>query len=296
MAKFCTKCGKPLVDGKECDCRKNIEEKKEEIPKKEVEEQREEKVTEKQAESKDLVNSIIDIFKNCWKTPSKLMMKYQKKNIILALSLIAINIVVFGILTYCLVNNTYNGIIEEINTKIQSIASLGGESLAKNAELIPKADIPFMSIFISGAIVLAAGYLMLVTMARLFFGKIFKGKGKFGNYLTVAGIATPLSTVIMVVAILTSFISYKLALLIAIISSIAFHVLFIHGNMEILKAKQNKVAYAEALTVSLTVIISIFIFIVTLSVMIAIIINSKTSSVYDSSSTIPGISTSIVTK
>ena len=26
MAKFCTKCGKPLKDGKPCDCEKNIKE------------------------------------------------------------------------------------------------------------------------------------------------------------------------------------------------------------------------------------------------------------------------------
>ena len=77
MAKFCTKCGKPLVDGKTCSC--SIKEKEEEKEKK-IEE-KEEEVEVEEASSDELINSIVDIFKNIWKKPYKTMMQYKEKNV-----------------------------------------------------------------------------------------------------------------------------------------------------------------------------------------------------------------------
>lgn len=283
MAKFCTKCGKPLVDGEPCTCSKKeeyeinkFEEEKEEVKEKKV--IKEEEDDDDETSSSELINSITDIYKNCWKKPSKTILKYKDKNIKLGLSLILINVVIFGILGYYLLSNTCNGIISDINQQIQSTIAIGGQSLLGESELLPQQSFPFMDTFIVCAVSLAIGYLVLITMSRLFVGKIFKGKGKFGDYLTVAGITSPLATIIMVIAILVSFVSYKLAIIITLISIIVFFVLLTQSYLDVLSAKKERIAYAQSLTIATTYIISIFIAIVIAALMVSNSVNNAINS------------------
>ncbi len=258
MAKFCTKCGKPLVDGKTCSC--SIKEKEEEKEKK-IEEKEEEEVEVEEASSNELINSIVDIFKNIWKKPYKTMMQYKEKNVKLGLCLILINIVIFGVLIYFLINNTYNGIMTDMSNKLQGLAAISGEDF----EVFQKVSLPFSSLFISGVINLAIGYLILITMSRLFVGKVFKAKGTFGDYLTMAGIASPLSGIIMVIAILVGFISYKLALIVAIAAAVTFLVSLTQAYVDILEAKEDRLAYSQTITLVSTYIITIIISVIIVS-------------------------------
>ena len=61
MAKFCTKCGKPLEDGKKCDCEK-------------------ENKTEEQVVENNLVDGSLDIFKRIFVNPLKTVKKYANGN------------------------------------------------------------------------------------------------------------------------------------------------------------------------------------------------------------------------
>ena len=252
MAKFCTKCGKPLVDGKPCSCSLKEEKKQEKV-----------EVEEEETSTNEVVASITDIYKNVWKKPYQTMVKYKEKNITLGLCLILINAVIFGIFGYFLINNTYNGILEDISNKLQGVAALTGEEI----EVFQRTSLPFFGMFISNVISLAIGYLILISISRLFVGKIFKGKGTFGDYLTAAGVASPLSTIVMVVGILASFISYKLAILIAILATITFFVLLSQAYVDILEAKEERLAYSQSLTLVSTYVISVIVGIILLSAM-----------------------------
>ena len=76
MAKFCIKCGKPLVDGKPCDCEQQNVKKEEKI------------VYEKNNGSGNLVDEVKDIFVDSVKKPYSTMLKYQEKDVTLGLILI----------------------------------------------------------------------------------------------------------------------------------------------------------------------------------------------------------------
>lgn len=253
MAKFCTKCGKPLVDGKPCSC--SLKEEEKQVNVKEEEEEA--------TSTNEVVASITDIYKNVWKKPYQTMLKYKEKNITLGICLILINVVIFGIFGYFLINNTYNGIFEDISNKLQALAALSGEDI----DVFQKVSFPFFSLFISNVISLAFGYLILISMSRLFVGTIFKGKGTFGDYLTAAGVASPLSTIVMVIGILASFISYKLAVIIALLAMLSFFVLLSQAYVDIIGAKEERLAYSQSLTLVSTYVISVIVGIILISAM-----------------------------
>ena len=74
MAKFCTKCGKPLKDGKPCDC-------------------------EKESVSNDnVVGDYLDILKGMFKNPSKVLKnEADEKNLTFSLGSIVVNAIIFGL-------------------------------------------------------------------------------------------------------------------------------------------------------------------------------------------------------
>ena len=84
MAKFCTKCGKPLKDGKPCSC--SVKEKK--------------VIEEKNENTNELIASVSNIYKSTLKKPCETMEKYSEKNTKLSLILILINAIVFGLSGY----------------------------------------------------------------------------------------------------------------------------------------------------------------------------------------------------
>ena len=86
MAKFCTKCGKKLEEGKTCSCTK-------------------EKTTEAKVEvvttsnANEIINSLIEIAKGIFVKPIDTIRKYtDDNNMILGLILIAINSLITGLM------------------------------------------------------------------------------------------------------------------------------------------------------------------------------------------------------
>ena len=88
MAKFCTNCGKKLVDGKPCDCMKKQSKKVEEV-----------EVVESNAG--DMLNDFLEAFKGIFAKPVETMKKYANSSkIILVMIMIAVNSLVFGLYVY----------------------------------------------------------------------------------------------------------------------------------------------------------------------------------------------------
>ena len=261
MAKFCTKCGKPLQDGKTCDC--SLKEEK--------------VVEEKNENTNELVDSVSDIYKNTLKKPYETMEKHKEKNTKLSLILILINAIVFGISGYFLITNTYSGIIKDLATKFQSMVSiLQLDVSAMTASL----QLPFFRVFILFAIIIILNYVFLALMSKLFVGKIFKGKGTFSDYLSVIALATPLSTFLMLASIICSFVFYKLALIFSIISVLAFIVMLVTGYVDLLKAKEEKLGYSVCLSLITTFVLDIIALII-----IGVIVGMSLYSEYSTTST-----------
>ena len=226
MAKFCTKCGKPLEDGKKCDCEK-------------------ENKTEEQVVENNLVDGSLDIFKRIFVNPLKTVKKYANGNNNLTLSLILslINIIIFGLFFYFLLNSLAEGLMSNI---------LGiGLSLG--------AEIDFMKTFFAGILGMALALLLIASITTLFASVIFKGKGTFKDYITLTGIITPISSAALIVAIICSFISYKLALAIAFIGAVIYFVTFVQSMIDIYKVNKERISYIVAITIASTYIIAIFV-------------------------------------
>lgn len=260
MAKFCIKCGKPLMDGKPCDCEKQNIKKEEKV------------VYEKNNVSSNLVDEVKDIFTDSVKKPYSTMLKYQGKDVTLGLILIGLNMVAFGLLIYFFISKGYTQIINTIFTKLQGIFALLGQSsqlddMATSAQI----KFPFGRIFFLSVLSLGVGYLILIALSRLFVGKIFKGNGKFGDYLTVVGLATPVSTMLMIVGVVCAFLSWKLAFVVMTIAMVAFFTMVSRGYLDILSAKEEKFAYAKTITICLTFILTIFLSLTIFGVIVATI-------------------------
>ena len=261
MAKFCTKCGKPLKDGKPCDCSV-----------------KEEKVVKETAENtNELISNVSDIYKNTLKKPYETMEKYKEKNTKLSLILILINAIVFGISGYFLITNTYTGIIKDLATKFQSMVSILQIDVSS---MTASLQLPFFKVFILFAIIIILNYVFLALMSKLFVGKIFKGKGTFSDYLSVIALATPLSTFLMLASIVCSFVFYKLALIFSIISVLAFIVMLVTGYVDLLNAKEQKLGYSVCLSLITTFILDIIALII-----IGVIVGMSLYNEYSTTST-----------
>ena len=128
MAKFCSKCGKPLVDGVPCDCEKQ-----------EVKEETEKVQTENKSAS-DVKQIGINIVDQVYKTIKKIFKKpvdtikndAKEGNVKKAWILVIINSVVFGLAFYFVLNNLINSVVMTANTLISAIntlSSFAGDSV-----------------------------------------------------------------------------------------------------------------------------------------------------------------------
>lgn len=246
MAKFCTKCGKPLEDGKPCDCEKN------------------EKVT-TTTTSNDLGDNFLNIFKEILIKPFTTVKEYAKKeNTTLALILAAINVIVFGLFTYFFLSSFVKGITNQIN-KIANTSSIFGSSSISTTS---SSNISFGNSFLIGIIAMAIGLIVLTLMTKLFIGVVFKNKKSFKDYFVLYGINTPLSTLAMVIAIIASFISYKLALIILFLGTVLYFVNVTQCLLDNYKLNKEKASYAISLTIATTYIITIIIVVIVLGILI----------------------------
>ena len=113
MAKFCTKCGKPLKDGKPCDCEKNIKENTSNV--------------------NNIMDNCLSILKGMFKNPSKtLKEEATEDNFNLSLISIVINAIVFGLTIHFLISNIFSkaglnldNITNSINNASNQLTALG---------------------------------------------------------------------------------------------------------------------------------------------------------------------------
>lgn len=291
MAKFCTKCGRPLVDGKPCSyCEEATKEKEKVEDIEEVEEIEDDTVS----SSNELVNDVKQLYVGVIKSPATTIENYSKeKNVKLAMVLLIITALVAGIMTYSLTNNGINGVRTTIANKLTTLVAnttngvssilggsanitesdinslLNGLGVGDVAELlnIPKINVPFFDIFLPSAILIFVTFIIVTLFTRLFIGKVFKGKGKFGEYLTVVSVASVFQCIAMAAITLISYVSYKIAFILLPLSYGLFIASLIHGLKAL--ADKNKLDKGLAIAMILAGIVLVVGFIVVLSVIVA---------------------------
>lgn len=270
MSKFCTKCGNPLKDGKCENCDKEKETKqaeKEEKVEKKVVESKEETV---EIESNNAIGAdIVAIYKNIILKPfTTIKSIYDTASAKLAWILIAISSAVAGLTTYFFVKKAIVGIVQTVVSKAAGVAAIAGEMAdlpSSTAELnqgiaLVEQQISnmFGTIFLTGFISMLIYYVIYALVSKVVVGNIFKGKGKITDYLLVVAGASVLYSLFGVIALVLSFISWKIAGIAIILGGMVFFVSTLEGYTKLLGAKKEKLCYAFALTnVATAIIVSI---------------------------------------
>lgn len=212
MAKFCTKCGKELVDGKCLDCGK-------ESPKKEVVE------TKKGFDFNECVNNYIEALKGMFTKPIDTVKKFSKaKYFTLGMIALIISCIVTGIFIYCLLN--------------EITGSLGVLSLA-----IPTGDLPFMRVFLYGVLFSVVQYAVLGFMIYLLAAKLFKDNIDIKSCFALIGVCSIFTTVTTLVGLICIYLSMTVMLIVLVLASLLNLLYLYHGLVEVTKVDKNRIAY-----------------------------------------------------
>lgn len=234
MAKFCSKCGKPLVDGVPCDC-ENVK-----------------KVDTKENNS-DIKSEIINMFKNMLLKPfDTIKQTISAKNEKLALVLILINSLVFGLICYFTSDTIIGNISSLFNEYITSpVNLLAGSSYSLNIEL------PFIKIVLIMSIACFLANIIIILAEYLCIGVLFKNKNNIKEFLVIHAAMSAISTIMAVIVSICMFVSIKVAICVAVFSIIIYIVLLSQICSEILKINENKLYFEVSLAIAASLILSV---------------------------------------
>lgn len=225
MAKFCTKCGKKLEEGKACDCQT-------------VASNTQPVTTTTSSNTFDvneIVNSYIEIVKGIFVKPIDTIKKFAtSSNFILGLIALALNCIISGIFTYCVASECV-GLINSFMGfgSYSSLMGLGTASI----------EIPFMKTFFYGFLFMAVEFAVTAIMIYVMAGLVFKTKVDIKKMFALVGVCSVFTTITTIVAIVLTYISMKAMLVVVLIASMFYLVYLYHGIGETTEVNKNKLAY-----------------------------------------------------
>lgn len=176
MAKFCTKCGKPLEDGKPCNCSEEVLSSN----------------TENSKNTNELVNNLLTVLKGTFKNPITTMKKVKNENyfmtgiITLIASVIGISLFLAGLL---------KSVIETAINKNSITSTLSYISGSK-----AKVDINVFGLWFKILIVAAIFYGLYSLIAWLITNKIMKRKNSYKEIIATLSLPATISATTMIVS------------------------------------------------------------------------------------------------
>lgn len=234
MAKFCNQCGTALVDGKCPKC--SIKKEKVENPEEVVEE--------------NVLTEYVDLIKGMFKKPVETIKNnIEESNFTVGILSLIICAIVFGIFMQSLVSNLFSKMGLDLSIANAGIVSINSR-LARTGLILPTLSL----IGIKMAILFALGSLMLAGIIYFIHAIIYKKKINFKKIMIMIGIIEIPFTIILLVAIITSFIHFVLALIILVIG---ISILMVHLHQGILllsKMSKTQTIYTIAICIGLSII------------------------------------------
>lgn len=226
MAKFCTKCGKPLVDGKPCTCSK-------ENVKKEVLE------PSKKFDFNECVNDYVQILKGMFTKPIDTIKNYAStKYFVVGIIALILSCIINGIFTYCFLS-------EVANTNILSI--------------IAKTEVSFMRVFSYALIFSAIQYLILGLMIYLLTAKLFKDKTDWKTCFALLGVCSIFMTVATLVSIILIYLSFNVMFIVLAVVGLFYFLYLYHGLCEITEVDKNRIAFIFISSMAVTMFVVLYV-------------------------------------
>lgn len=225
MAKFCTNCGKKLKEGETCNCKK-------------VE------ISTKDAGS--YVTSLLNILKGTFTKPVDTLKSFiDDNNFILALIILAIASITTAILSLVLVKQLFG-----------SLVMLGGGMFGIGFSTI---EIPYVKYFFITLFTSIVTYLLLAGLLYLVGVIILKGETTLKKIMTLIASSSAINIVGTILTILIMLISFKLAIIIFMISSLLYMFYLYQGMKFTFKIDENKLAYILTSALVVTNLVVIFV-------------------------------------
>lgn len=231
MAKFCTKCGKELVDGKPCNCTENIN-------------------TVVNTGS-SVVNDVLNLVKGMFTVPVDTMKSFiQESNFNNALISIGINAVAVAIFICILCKEMIATLFDIIGMSNPLSFYMSGSS---NIE-IPYVKIALISIIV--AIVMQA---LIAGIAYLMSAKLFKNQTSYKTMITWLGANAGLSTIVYLVTAVCLLINFQIALAVFVAGSILSICYMYKGLKFACDTDENKLAYILMPALLITTFVLVYI-------------------------------------
>jgi hypothetical protein len=254
MAKFCIYCGKPLAEGKSCDCAdaqaaanasdNNAENVNETVGNTNTTNSTSDSAGQQEVKPNETVEKIKEVFGqfgNILKSPVKTAKEFAAKNdksygIIMIVS----NLIVMFIMMLILCNSSANA----LSNSVPLLGNIVSTALSSNA----------FSISLMVVIIGAASFFITAAMLVLSTKSIFKGNMNFNQAVSIVGINAFLSMVIDVVAIFLMLASAVLGIIVLYIGILYAGIAFLVTYIEMVDIPSDKKVLALLITIILSII------------------------------------------
>lgn len=231
MAKFCTKCGNELKNGKCSKCDK----KSVSVEKKEVS---------NGIDYKEYANTYLDVLKGMFTKPVDTIKKYKKEdNFLFAIIALVINCLVTGLFVYF--------VAKEAVDSIFGFLSLGFDDFGK-------VDVPFFKVFINGFIFMASWFASAILMIYLVGNKIMKDKITLKESTVLVGTISVFTAVTTLASIILLYISAKLMVYVLLIAATFYLTYLYQGLSDSTEIDKNKLAYLFVSTVAVAIYVMVY--------------------------------------
>ena len=227
MAKFCTKCGKPLEEGKACECSTVV------------------KTT-----TNSLFTECLEIVKSFLQKPiDTLEENVDDSKFNSSLIMIGINAIAVGLFVLVLVKELLGSIMGLMMGMMGSYGSLMGLGSAQM-------EIPYVKIFFIVFVVAIVVTLLIALCSYLLAEKLFKGNATIKGMVTLFGFSSIISTVTLLAASILSFVNITIGIIVYTAGSLLNTYYNYKGLEFACNVDRNKLGYVlmpSVLVVSLVV-------------------------------------------
>ena len=272
MAKFCTKCGKPLVEGQACNCgnpeKQEVETLTFEQPSA-AEFQQASTMNQtmgavmqpvmtnpniQQSKANNLFNECLDIIKKFFKKPVNTIEENANENkMVHAIIMIALNALAAGLFVILLLKES----IELVYALMLSSSGLGSYGSLTDPT---KIELPYFKYFIISALIVAATTAVIALLTWLIVNKIFKTQTNYKRMLTIYGFSSIISTIGLLLATVCVYIDVRVALGVLVVGQLLNqHYVSVTLPAACNNADKNKLGYAVVISLVASIVIIGFI-------------------------------------
>lgn len=273
MAKFCTECGKPLVDGKPCACsekeeileQESLEEEKE--TKREVKKVVDEEENSEPSQIGNMIGDLTSMIKGMLKKPATTIEKYAGIEYFnTAIVSIIVNAILFGGTVHVFIDNC----LKKCGYSLKN-AQVLIQQLTEELSTIGITISVDTNIWFKGALAMGIASVVMIGIMYLMHTQVFKKKLNIKKIVVMIGVCETFLSVGYLLTIISSYLNAILAVAIFAIFVLIFFVHVHQGYLQISKTEQDKSIYSYIAGILIPVIGFIVVLVIALIISVIIL-------------------------